>query len=60
MEMSNQCETCAYYEYDSEWEEYYCSINLDEDEYARFVSNGGSSCPYYNYYDEYKIVHKQN
>ena len=62
MNMANQsqCETCAYYEYDSEYEEYYCSINIDEDEYSRFMSGAHNSCPYYNFYDEYKMVRKQN
>lgn len=32
------CEYCANYTYDEECDEYYCDVNLDEDEYYRFVS----------------------
>ena len=30
------------------------------DDYYRFYSHKHSSCPYFNLYDEYKIVRKQN
>ena len=30
------CEYCANYTYDEECDEYYCDVNLDEDEYYRF------------------------
>lgn len=54
------CESCAYYDYDEEYEEYYCSINLDEDEMEKYMSGNMNSCHYYSPYDEYKVVHKQN
>lgn len=53
------CETCAYYTYDEEWECYVCEMNLDEDEYARFVQGHYRQCPYYRDGDEYKIARKQ-
>ena len=59
MKKSN-CETCANYFYDDEWDCYYCDISLDEDEMVRFMTGNTVSCPYYNFYDEYKIVQKQN
>ena len=34
--MSNQCESCAYYDYDEEYDEYYCTVNMDEDELEKF------------------------
>lgn len=55
-----QCESCAYYDYDDETDSYGCMINLDEDDVSMFYSGGRNSCPYYSYYDEYKIVRKQN
>ncbi len=55
-----QCECCAYYVYDDEYDCYECEIDLDEDEAARFLSYSNFECPYYNPYDEYKIVQKQN
>ena len=58
--MPNICESCEYYDYDEEFEEYYCKINLDEDEYLHFMESSFENCPYYQVYDEYKIVRKQN
>ena len=55
-----QCETCAYYAYDDEAEEYVCMVNFDEDEISGFYSGNRKTCPYYHFYDEYKMVQKQN
>ena len=30
--MAKNCETCAHYEYDEDWECYVCNVDLDEDE----------------------------
>ncbi len=54
------CESCANYLYDEESNCMYCEINLDEDEMQRFLSSQTYNCPYYNFYDEYGIVRKQN
>jgi hypothetical protein len=54
------CEHCAHYIYDDEYECYVCDINLDEDEMARFITGTVRDCHYFNLYDEYKIVKKQN
>lgn len=59
MKYSN-CETCANYFYDDESECYCCDVSLDEDEMVRFMTGNTSACPYYDFYDEYKIVRKQN
>lgn len=53
------CESCEFYEYDEYTDSYFCKMNLDEDEAARFFGNNTSGCHYYRYYDEYKSVHKQ-
>ena len=58
--MTNLCENCAYYMYDEEMEEYYCDVNLDEDEMARFLSGTTNGCHYFDPYDEYKTVRRQN
>ncbi len=57
---STNCESCANYIYDAEYDEYFCDCRLDEDEMARFLTSQTFNCPYYNFYDEYKIVQKQN
>lgn len=56
----SNCEFCANYAYDEEMDCYYCQINLDEDEMARFMQQSIDNCHYFQLYDEYKIVQKQN
>ena len=60
--MKNQscCETCSNYVFDEESECYCCDMQLDEDEMHRFLTHQTFNCPYYDFYDEYKIVRKQN
>ena len=58
--IATNCNTCAFYEYDEEYECSYCAINLDEDEMAKFMTHSNFNCPYYKYYDEYSMVRKQN
>ena len=38
---------------------YYCDVNLDEDEYYRFISTEYKECPYYRNGDEYRVVRHQ-
>ena len=47
------------YFYDEECGYYVCLVNLDEDEMEKFMSSSFYNCPYYQLYDEYKIVKKQ-
>lgn len=54
-----ECELCANYVYDDEFEEYCCDINMDEDEFVRFINSRYETCPYYRNGDEYKVVRKQ-
>jgi hypothetical protein len=53
------CETCAFYAYDEEWESYVCEMNIDEDEFARLIQGHYQVCPYYRDGDEYKIAARQ-
>ena len=53
------CESCEFYDYDDEYEEYVCTAKLDQDEMSDFLSSKTKGCPYYRFYDEYKSVHKQ-
>lgn len=54
------CENCSNYSYDEEMDCYYCEVNLDEDEMARFMSSQEFACPYFRFDDEYGVVRKQN
>lgn len=57
--MEANCEECAYFAYDEEYEEYYCTVDMDEDDYVRFQSDSHFQCPYYQCGDEYKVVRHQ-
>jgi len=56
----DQCDSCAYFEYDEEIEEYFCSVDMDEDDLARFYADRHPACPYYRNGDEYAVVRHQN
>ena len=53
------CENCAYYIYDDDWEEYVCDAQIDEDDFQRLAQNGYKACPYFRNGDEYKVAAKQ-
>ena len=56
---STECETCWYYDYDEEYEEYYCMMDLDEDEVYRIMSSRSQHCPYYRQGDDYTLARRQ-
>jgi hypothetical protein len=56
---ASNCENCVNFVYDEDYECYVCDRNLDEDEMYRFLTGTFDSCPYFQLYDEYKIVRKQ-
>lgn len=53
------CETCALFYYDEEYEDYVCSADMDEDDVYRIMCNRHEACPFYRDGDEYKVVKKQ-
>ncbi len=57
---AGSCESCVFYDYDEEFDEYVCTMNLDQDELGAFLSGYTKACPYYRFYDEYKSVQRQN
>ncbi|MCR5624573.1 MAG: DUF6472 family protein [Lachnospiraceae bacterium] len=54
-----QCESCALYFYDEDYEEWVCDAQMDEDDFAKISYNKYESCPFYRDGDEYKVVRKQ-
>ncbi len=54
-----ECETCAFYEYDEEDDEYYCSCYMDQDDVARLENSRSKKCPYWRNGDEYAVVKHQ-
>ncbi|MBO4308219.1 MAG: hypothetical protein J5885_00125 [Clostridia bacterium] len=53
------CESCVFYDYDEICDAYFCTVNLDQDDFANYLTGTARSCPYYRFYDEYKSVRKQ-
>lgn len=53
------CESCANYYYDDEFDEYLCGVSMDEDDVYRIMSDKHQACPYYRNGDEYLVVRKQ-
>ena len=45
---NHECDTCWYYDYDEEYDEYY-----------RAFSSGCNKCPYYRQGDDYTLARKQ-
>ena len=45
--------------YDEEFDEYYCMMDLDEDEVYRFFASGRNRCPYYRQGDDYTLARRQ-
>ena len=58
--MTDQCMFCLNYEYDEEYGEEVCVIDMDEDEFYRLQQHPEHGCPFYRVDNEYKIVEKQN
>ena len=56
---SCQCETCWNYDYDDEYDEYYCMMDLDEDEYYRYLVCNREKCPFYRQGDDYTLARRQ-
>ncbi len=56
---AGSCETCQFYDWDEEMQDYVCNAYLDEDDLQRAVFSD-DGCPMYRFYDEYKSVRRQN
>ena len=55
----DQCENCMYYDYDEDNEEYYCMVDLDQDDYERFLRQAQNHCPMFRFCDDYTLARKQ-
>lgn len=56
---TTMCETCVYYVYDEDYDEYICDVNMDEDDAARLMSGQYKGCPFWRSNDEYETVRHQ-
>lgn len=57
--MASSCDMCANYVYDEIEDYYYCDVNLDEDDMAKFMRGNMDSCSFFTLEDEYKLARKQ-
>ena len=55
----SECDTCWYYDYDEQYDEYYCMMDLDEDEYYRYLVCNREKCPFYRQGDDYTLARRQ-
>jgi len=53
------CDSCANCVYDDDEEDYFCNVEMDEDEAVRFYTSPENMCPYYRRDDEYAVVRHQ-
>ena len=53
------CEACAYFTYDEDYECYVCEMDLDEDEMERFLRGANGDCPFYRRGDDYETARRQ-
>ena len=54
-----ECEDCWYYDYDEEYDAYYCMQYFDEDEIAHMHMSKSATCPYFRDGNEYTVARKQ-
>ena len=53
------CESCAFYVYDEEYDEYSCTADMDQDDFARLMLTDYRQCPFWRNGDEYAVVKHQ-
>ena len=54
------CDNCAYFAFEDVYDIYFCDVQLVGHDLARFMTGNTDNCHYFQLYDEYKIVEKQN
>ena len=54
------CESCAFYVYDEDYDEYLCTANMDQDDYAHLMLSDYRQCPFWRNGDEYAVVRHQS
>ena len=55
----DKCESCVFYLYDEEYDDYVCDMDLDEDEMVLFLQHQYTACPYFSFSDDYKLAGRQ-
>jgi len=53
------CDYCLYLDQDLETGEFFCSMNMDQDDLERILMDRHAHCPYYRMGTDYTIAKKQ-
>lgn len=53
------CENCIFFVFDEYYNEYSCTVNLDEDEMLKYLQGDYKECSYFKLSDEYGLAKKQ-
>ena len=56
---ATQCDTCWWYDYDEEFDCWFCMMELDEDDVYRIQTSRSGLCPYYRQGDDYTLARRQ-
>ena len=59
MRAVTKCETCQFYDYDEEYDDYVCTVDMDEDDFVRFIGGDSRDCPFWRGGDDYATARKQ-
>ncbi len=57
--MSSKCESCVFYMFDEEYDDYVCDMDLDEDDMVRFLAGRADDCPFWRPGDDYRTARRQ-
>lgn len=57
--MASNCEDCWYYNYDEAEDEYYCTMEMDEDDVYRIHTDRKGQCPFFRQADDYYLPRHQ-
>ena len=55
----DKCETCVWYVYDEDYDDYICDMDLDEEEIYIIMADDTRACPYWRPGDDYITARKQ-
>lgn len=53
------CDSCSFYVFDEDYDDYMCQVSMDEDDVVRLMCDKHFDCPYYQLDDEYRVVRRQ-
>ncbi len=59
MPQATACEQCDYFEFDEEYGEEVCQIELDMDDAERRAAFSRWECPYFRPRDDYRLARRQ-